>query len=205
MKLRKILVMSVIFAVTIGLVGVGTVHAQPPDLGLDGKWFRAQATIVQKELVESGRIINDPSRGVLYFFFQELIASDCGGFNYLAFIVTDIDDDGDFEVISEDDFSTCGNGGKEQGGVGAFHIEHPDFPGEHDVIDILFNGKIIKGKKIVSQGCAVIIYPPAEDDLTGQGLPKIISRNCKILLKLIDCSELPFVPPTVDPDLPPCL
>jgi hypothetical protein len=199
MKLRNILVMSVIVAVTIGFVGVGTVHAQM----LDGKWYKGQVISVEKELMPDGRIETESGRLPVFMFFENPVAHEppaCDGFDYDVSLVAFIDDGGgEYVLLDTGSFSTCG--ADEKGGVFRFNFLTPDpDPDKQDDITVYFNGKLIKHKKFVSRGCVILIDTFV--DVTGTGAPAIISRNCKILLKLTKCEKLPFDPATLGFD--PC-
>jgi hypothetical protein len=168
------------------------VHAQM----LEGKWYKGRVISVEKELMPDGSLETDPVLLKVFVFFDMPTPNGCNGFDYRANLVADTDGDDVFELIDQGVFSTCGN--NEKGAVAGFEFNDLG----NDGVAVYFNGKLIKGKKFVSQGCVILIDTPT--DLTGQGFPEVITRNCKILLKLTKCDKLPFDPQTLNPPLPPC-
>lgn len=198
MKLSRIQVLVVVSIMAFGFLGVGTVYAQ----GLEGKWYKGKAKSVEIDLMDDGTIAVEPvlTPIFVYFFENPTGPNRCSGFDYDMSLVGDLNGDGQPEVFATGVFSTCGvkeNGVNEKGAVSGFSFTGPG----GDEITVMYNGKLVKGKKFVSQGCVILI--DTVDDRTGQNFPESITKNCKITFKLIDCNKLPF-DPEVDLGLPPC-
>ena len=194
MKLNRILVLAVVSIMVFGFLGVETVHAQR----LKDKWYKGKAKSVEIQLMDDGTIEVEPVLTPIFvYFFENLGSNGCNGFNYDVRLVGDLDGNGEPEMFASGVFSTCGL--DEKGAVSGFSFTTPD----DDVITVKYNGKLVKGKKFVSQGCVILI--DTDVDRTGQNFPETITKNCKITFNLIDCNKLPFIPPIVHPDLPPCL
>lgn len=193
MKLNRILVLAVVSIMVFDFLGVETVHAQR----LKDKWYKGKAKSVEIELMDDGTIEVEPVLTPIFVFFENPVGpNDCDGFDYDVSLVGDLNGDGEPEVFATGVFSTCGS--DEKGGVSQFAFTVPP---DGDVITVMYNGKLVKGKKFVSQGCVILIDTGV--DRTGQGLPESITKNCKITFNLIDCNKLPF-DPEVDLGLLPC-
>ena len=192
MKLSRILVLVVVSIMVFGFLRLGMVHAQE----LEGKWYKGRAKSVEIELMDDGTIEVEPVLTPIFVFFENPAGPNgCGGFDYDVSLVGYLNGGGEPEVFATGVFSTCGV--DEKGAVSGFSFTAPD----ESVITVMYNGKLVKGKKFISQGCVILIN--TRDDRTGQDFPESITKNCKITFNLIKCNKLPF-DPVVDLDLPPC-
>ena len=185
MKLSRMLVLVVVSIMIFGVLDFGAVHAQD----LNNKWYKGRAKSVETELRADGSIEIEPVLTPIFVFFENPGSNDCNGFDYDVSLVGYLDGDGEPEVFARGVFSTCGL--DEKGAVSEFTFTDPD----GDDITVTYNGKLVKGKKFISQGCVISI--DTDVDLTGQNFPESITKNCKITFNLINCNKLPFDPMTL--------